>query len=88
MTVRLKNPTDGEIARISLVRAQELKGLPPATVITAEMNLLRPEGEMSADRLRELGYASTIGTTTALRMTFLARMQCREGQRCRAAGRQ
>ena len=48
-------PKDGEDPRISLVKAQNLKGLPSATVITAEIDPLRSEGKMYADRLEQAG---------------------------------
>lgn len=55
----LKDPADGHSPWISLVNVPDLSGLPPATIITAEIDPLRSEGKRYADRLREAGVPVT-----------------------------
>ena len=53
----LKNPSDGSNPLASPLRAtkQQLANLPPATVITDQIDPLRSEGKVYADKLKEAG---------------------------------
>jgi acetyl esterase len=63
----LRSPADGESAWISLVDNRDLRGLPPATIIAAEIDPLMSEGRTYADRLQAAGvpvdYAAYPGVT-------------------------
>ena len=51
----LRSPADALSPYFSVLRAPNLSGLPPATIITAEIDPLRSEGRAYAERLRDAG---------------------------------
>jgi acetyl esterase/lipase len=53
----LRTPADGNSPMISLVKAPNVKGLAPATVITAGIDPLMSEGKAYADKLQAAGIA-------------------------------
>lgn len=51
----LADPRDADSKYLAILRNRNLRGLPPATVVTAEIDPLRSEGKAYADRLRSAG---------------------------------
>lgn len=50
-----RNPAYEDDWRISPMKAESVKGVAPAMVFTAEMDVLRDEGEVYAERLKAAG---------------------------------
>jgi acetyl esterase/lipase len=64
---------------------EELAGLPPATVITAEADVVRDEGEAYASRLREAGVPVTAVRDLGTIHDFMLLNSLRETNAARAA---
>lgn len=65
----LNDPEEGDDPRISLVDA-DLGGMPPTTIIGAEIDPLRSEGELLAQNLEAAGVATTYQLYTGVTHEF------------------
>jgi acetyl esterase len=65
----LRSDADRSDPRVNLVAA-DLKGLPPTTIINAEIDVLRSEGEMLAQKLRDAGVSVEQKTYPAVTHEF------------------
>jgi acetyl esterase len=66
----LNNAADGSNPYASPLRAENLRGLPPTTVITADIDPLRSEGQTYAQRLKDDGVTVTATNYTSVTHEF------------------
>ncbi|MBA3883772.1 MAG: alpha/beta hydrolase fold domain-containing protein [Chthoniobacterales bacterium] len=55
----LASEADAKNPRIAILQNSDFKGLPPATIINAEIDPLRDEGKALADKLNAAGVKAT-----------------------------
>lgn len=66
----LSNESEAENPYVSPLRAKDLRGLPPALIITAEYDVLRDEGEHYGERLAEAGVPTKVSRYNGMNHGF------------------
>ena len=68
----LESGADPDDPLVSPIKRQDLSGLPPALIITAEYDPLRDEGELYGRRLREAGVEASVSRYAGANHGFVA----------------
>jgi acetyl esterase len=77
----IRGPQDVDDPRVSPIRATDLRGLPPALVISGECDLLCDEGEAYGQRLIAAGVDATVRRYDAMPHGFLSMPTVDAGRR-------
>ncbi len=82
LAMYLGDVREGESPYVSVLRAPNLEGVAPATIIVAECDVLRDEGELYARRLWESGVEATLVRFGGMIHGFFALPWTKRARRC------